>query len=385
MSRARSVKITGSVLRWFLRGAGLTEDEFARKLKVSPEVIRAWEDDKANPSLTQFRKLVQVLKRPSAAFFLPEPPHITRPAAEFRKPPDREGRDLLPNEANWIRAAKRVQSFVSTVAAKIDEPLPALKEAHTSNPPEDIANEARQSVGVSVLVQKSWADSSVALKEWRSALESRGVLVFQVRLGRESCQGFSLWEKRAPIIVANTAYNPPARIFTLFHEYGHLLTRTDSVCTPWHGRFDNLESVERWHERFAAAFLMPREPFLDELAQRGWRPGRYVDDFDSVRSVASDFKVSLRATAVRMIEVGAAAPELYTEVAQRARLVEVGRKGRGGRGLTKSELRIQEFGQRLPRILLAARKKGAVKVHEILDHMDVGPSNLYELERMLET
>src|SRR3954447_3556788 len=92
-----------------------------------------------------------------------------------------------------------------------------------------------------------------------------GVVVFLFQLGADNCRGFSLWHDRAPVIAINTTWNDEARTFTLFHEVGHLVTRTNSACTsaPASAVTGAWDPAERWCERFAAAALVP------EVALRG--------------------------------------------------------------------------------------------------------------------
>src|SRR4029453_6758459 len=93
--------------------------------------------------------------------------------------------------------------------------------------------------------------ASQAFRRFRSSLEEQGVLVLLFPIGPESVQGFSVWDDRAPAIAVNTAANHPARIFTLFHEYGHLLTRTSSMCLDAVGTrlAEPTDPAERWCER----------------------------------------------------------------------------------------------------------------------------------------
>lgn len=63
-----------SVLRWAREEIGLTEAAFAEAVRAEPAEVVAWEAGEASPSKGAFTKIVDVLKRPSAVFFLPRPP-----------------------------------------------------------------------------------------------------------------------------------------------------------------------------------------------------------------------------------------------------------------------------------------------------------------------
>ena len=71
---AKTVPITAQVLAWAREEAGLTQGELAERTKLKVNWVKAWESAESRPTKGQFSTLVKVLKRPSALFFLPEPP-----------------------------------------------------------------------------------------------------------------------------------------------------------------------------------------------------------------------------------------------------------------------------------------------------------------------
>jgi Zn-dependent peptidase ImmA (M78 family)/transcriptional regulator with XRE-family HTH domain len=365
--------------------AGLTEEGLAKRLGVSADLVRRWEEEREHPTRSQFRRIAEVLKRPSAIFFLPEPPLAASIKAQFRQAPGLVERQLRAEEVRWLRLARRMQHLASWLMEQIGETAPVLPVHPVGEDVEDAAPQERARLGVPIIEQLRWPDTSSALRAWRATLEDGGILVLQLRIGREGCRGFSLWDERAPLIAVNTAYNEANRIYTLFHEYGHLLTRTQSACVGFvrfaTGRED--QDPERWCERFSAALLLPKEPFLEYLSLAfSWRPGRHITDFDQVARIATHFKVSLRAAALRLIELGAARYELYSEVDERARVAER-RRGGGGRGMRRHERRLQEFGKRLPSLLVAGMERGILGLHDVLDYLDVPTSQWDEFRARL--
>ena len=176
------------------------------------------------------------------------------------------------------------------------------------------ASQARSQLAVLVDEQTSWPSSSAALAAWPKAVEAYGILVFSLPLGEASCRGFSIWDSYSPLIALNSCWNPEARIFTLFHEYGHLLTRTNSACLnagisslPLDG-----DPIERWCEEFAAALLLPWNAVIQVLSREvGWVSGAKVTKLAGVAQVARRFRVSLRATALTLIKHGAADWSIY--------------------------------------------------------------------------
>ena len=105
----QGVPITGSVLVWARAESGLSQTELAESLDVSVDEVDSWELGTALPGRGNFSKLVKTLERPSAVFFLPEPPSRSALATSFRNAPGLRGHRLGKNEIRWIRRSRRLQ------------------------------------------------------------------------------------------------------------------------------------------------------------------------------------------------------------------------------------------------------------------------------------
>ena len=76
-------------------------------------------------------------------------------------------------------------------------------------------------LGITDAERVTWQDDYAALRRWRQAMEDSGLLVFVLQIGSDDVCGFSAWDDRAPLIVANSSrVSPAARNFTLVHELG---------------------------------------------------------------------------------------------------------------------------------------------------------------------
>lgn len=382
MSKGIAVPITGSVLNWAMTEAGLTEEDVARRIKVEPHTVQDWIAEHDHPNRTQFAALTALLKRPSAIFFMPSPPAGTWIDASYRRTRGSEDRELRPEELRWIRTAKRMQQVTSWLLKQEGAPLFDMPNWSLNNDPEMVAGLERQRIGVAVDDQVKWRDEFVAFRNWRTAIEKLGLLAFRFEIGAGACRGFSVWDDTAPLVAVNTSgYNPASRAYTMFHEYAHLLLRTSSVCVDY-SRHESGDRMERWCETFAAAFLLPRDHLRAYVNRRFpvLRAGYPIADFEDVRKVSSHFKVSLRAAALRLIELKLARESLYAIV---DRLAIPSRKGGGGGSLTKSERRLAEYGRLVPTVLLGGLRSDRLGLHDVLDYMDMDYRQLDDLTSML--
>jgi Zn-dependent peptidase ImmA (M78 family) len=301
------------VLRWAVDEDGRPADALADALKVDPALLESWLRGDSAPTRGQVSDLARVLQRPRALFFLPRPPAAATLPPSFRRPPGDDEREVSATARRKVRQARRVQHAMAW--ARREDPPIDLPLASLDDDPEQSAARARDWLGITDAEQTRWSDEYVALRAWREALEDRGVLVFVLEIGRDDVRGFSAWDDHAPLIVANlSGVSAAARSFTLGHELGHLATRKDSACIEPVEEAISDTTVERWCERFGAALLMPRPALLDLAGERSIRRG--TADLDDVRALMRRFRVSARAAALRLIDLGFATPKLYGEVAR---------------------------------------------------------------------
>lgn len=259
-----------------------------------------------------------------------------------------------------------MQEFLAWLTRELQMGTAPLPEIGKNAQPHVAAGLARQAAGVDVEVQKAWRNDSVALREWRRALEALGVSVFFTSLA-EGPKGFSISEPWNPLIVVNThKWNTAARIFTLAHEFGHLLRGSSSSCMAI-GTSPDQE--ERWCDRFAAAFLMPWEAVTEELTKKHhWDQRSRITDLDVAKQLASRFKVSLTAATVRLIHQDVAEGSLLAQVPASSNHPKDG----GGGDPEKARRpyrRLQEFGPRTAHLLQLAVAQEIVTKHEALSRI----------------
>lgn len=365
----QKVSINGSVLTWAREEDGLSLEELADRMKVTADEIRSWEDGEEFPGRVQFTKLAKVLGRPSALFYLPEPPVEAGIPVKFRRAPGPAGRRLGRDELRRIRQAQRMQQITSWAVRDSGAGPVGLEAIERTNDPSRVGEGRRRASEVSADEQIGWRDAYEAFRNWRRLLEDSRVLVFQMRM--DGIRGFSIWDDYAPVAVVNTAYHPTARIFTLFHEMGHLLTRTGVACLEFVGPGDSEVDAERWCEQFAASFLLPAEDLRCQAIRQGEAEGSKVDDPQTARRLANRFSVSTRAMAIRLHAVGLADAGLYGAVASEFPNQDWPDGGGGRGGQIAVRKRVAEYGRLLPETLFSAADRGRLNEHDLTDYLEL--------------
>jgi Zn-dependent peptidase ImmA (M78 family) len=314
-----------AVLRWARETAGYSV-EIAGDRVADPKTLAAWEAGKDQPTWKAVQRLAKLYKRPVAALLLAEPPAEPPLPPDFRKLAE-ASKQLSPKTRFAIRNAR----WMAATAAELERGLDranAFKGSKTRrlNSPETLADDCRRSLGISLDAQTQWQTPGEAFRQWREAVEAQNVLVFQASMPVEEVRGFSLFEGQKAVVVLNQSDALNARIFTLFHEYGHLVLSKPGICLPEEGGFTDTQKTETFCNRFAAAFLIPRDDITTRL-DSGLRLEHMV------AALATRYRVSRAVVLGRLRNLEAINEQTYRGAMARLerKVVTPRRAGGGGR------------------------------------------------------
>lgn len=212
-----------------------------------------------------------------------------------------------------LRNTRRLRSLAAELAKSINrELIIRVSKASLADDPEAAAMRERERLGVEIREQFNWRNSREALREWRKGVENLGVLISQFAMPVEEVRGFSLIEDGIPSIVLNSHNSINARIFTLFHEYAHLLLGTSSICNLEEGSEPHLD-IERFCNHFAGAVLVPKIKLLHHELVNSIRVYPEISD-EYLGKIAVSFKVSPEVILRRMEILRLVSKDSYAEV-----------------------------------------------------------------------
>lgn len=299
-------RIQPELLVWARVSMGLAPADAAKKIGVSIDRLESWESGEARPSVAQLRTAAQVYKRPLAVFYLPAVPKDFQPLRDFRRLPDAEKDKLSPQLHATIRRAH----FQRDAALELRE----LTEEETASAPQvDVSSQqteafgdaARALLGVDIETQRAWRDQRTALGAWIEALEDLDVLVLQAqRIAIKEMRGFSVSEPTLPVVVLNGADWPRARIFTLLHEFAHLLLRSSGVCDLHEqAAATATDDIEVRCNQIAAAILLPRDALTSEHVLANLPQNGSVPD-EALRALSERYSVSQEVALRRLYTLG---------------------------------------------------------------------------------
>jgi Zn-dependent peptidase ImmA (M78 family) len=275
--------------------------------------VLLWEVGKQAPTLTHLRELSKFLKRPLAAFFLPAPPQEPPPPGDFRRLPEDKAHPFSLKTILALRRARMIQAAASEFVqdANIQMALPIGTAALADNPA-TYARNLRGILGITVGEQAAWPGSEAAFRTWKTALEAKGLFIAELSFPFKEARAFSIMDTCAPLVVLNNNDSHTGKVFSLFHEYAHLLLGKSGILdnTSDARLTDEGRQAERFCNAFAAEFLVPTDALANADIVAAHRPNASWTD-DEISRLAERFHVSPHVVARRLLTVGRMSESAY--------------------------------------------------------------------------
>ena len=298
------VPVNGKVLVWARTIRNLDIDKAADALNVTAEELRAYESGERKPLVGLLRKMSSAYRINFTSLLMPEPLPILKLPTDHRTRPD--SRPLTIDTLVAIEEVTEALDIFGDIAAEDSRLIPPLRigTASLDEPAEDVAKRERARFGISIDDQRAWRSVGSARITWRKKIEDRGVFTYMIPMPNDELSGFSiLREGSAAICINDREPTEGAKIFTLFHEYCHLLLRQAGISDQ-----NDSGRVERYCNEFAASFLIPKTALAESISDV--RLPYEFSDAD-VKRLATRFRVSNRAIALRLEKLNFAPQGFY--------------------------------------------------------------------------
>ncbi len=384
MARSVEALVKPDLLIWARNNAGLTVEQAAKKAQVKPERLESWETGERRPTIKQLRKLGNAYKRPLAVFYLPEPPKDFQPIRDFRSFPGIVAGVESPNLRFEIRQARDRREIALDLYEELEGELPQFSaEASLSDNPEKLAIQIRNRLGITREIQCGFKDEYNAFNWWRSAVEDAGVLVFQATgIDLSEMRGFSISETPLPAIVVNVKDLPRARVFTMLHEFVHIMLQDGGLCDLREEarRAPGDERIEVFCNRVAGAMLVPRDSLLQEdiVLQKG-RGAEWSDE--DILTLARRYQVSSEVLLRRLLICGRTTREFYQrkrrEFEQQYEML--GRRIRSGH-VPPYRVAISKAGPMFIRLVLSNYYQENITTSDLSDFLNIKLKHLHRIE-----
>lgn len=384
MAKGVEAIVEPALLVWARESAGFSVEEAARKVGVKPKRLQSWESGEKRPTLKQLRKLGKAYKRPIAVFYLLEPPKDFRPMNDFRRLSGQISFVESPQLRLEIRRARDRREIAIELYEQLgDEPPRFDVAANFSDDPERLGVELRKLLGIARKDQIRLQNDYEAFSLWRSALEGIGVLVFQaVDVDLYEMRGFSISEKPLPVAVVNIKDSPRGRIFTMLHEFTHIVLSDGGIC-DLEEEADGMPEerrVEVYCNRVAGAILVPRHELLHEdIVLR--KEGDVIWTDEEIIELANKYQVSREALLRRLLICGRTTQDFYQKKRDEFRKkYEKPKKYQGGGFAPPYRMAISTAGPSFVRLVLHSYYQDKITTSDLCDFLNVKLQHMGKIE-----
>jgi Zn-dependent peptidase ImmA (M78 family) len=254
-----NILVNNEVLVWARETLAMSRKNAADKSGISVSRLVQLEEGTKQPTLDELKKLSRSYKRTIATLLLTEPPK-EKPLPVDRRTVDSKELNIFHEKT--IMAIRRARALVVSL-------IELKQEAGITIPRFQYkASLQDNSKLIAVNLRKEWNLNDIrqfkninnALDAYIEKIESLGIAVFQLSLTQDKLRGFSIVDDFIPIIAIKRGGEPStAKIFTLFHELGHILLNESGICDL--SENSSLQ-IEQWCNAFAAEMLIPTNEIL---------------------------------------------------------------------------------------------------------------------------
>jgi len=394
MSARIDALVNPNMLVWARKKSGLDVIGAAKRIAIKPEHLESWEKGDSRPTIHQAMKLAEIYRRPLSLFYLDEPPKdFSVSMTDFRRLPEITLGAFSPGLL-WEKRQSEIRReiMIDLVGSKDDGLFPYLNSISTRIDPEDVANKIRELAGIDWNTQRKWSDYNDAFNAWKLAFERLNVLVFQtshigITFTPDEARGFSISESHFPIIVVNSGDAHGARIFTLLHEFAHLMLNTGGICDCV--EYSKIQTPEQNIETFcnhvAGAALVPAPLIKSHDIVR--RHGGHVDwDDEEILNLSVEFSVSEEVIVRRLLILGLTSQEFYEQKRRdyNERWIEFKEKRRTASQSSVPpyyRLMLRKNGKPYTRQVFSAYYDKRLTLSDVADYLGVKVRHLKEMER----
>lgn len=338
---------------------------------ITEKALQDWEAGKKEPELRHLEALSEIYVCPVGWFFVEDIPPSPK-ALDFR--------GVAPGAQVGSRGMQTLHRFLELadwseeVAIRTKQfTAPALGRANLRDKIDDVVGLERKRLGFDPRVRSQWQLKNDAFDWWRRRIEALGVFCFVMRLPTSEVRGASYWGKQGgAFILVNSedAESATGRLFTLLHEYAHLILHENRVC-DFRGSREGAK-VERFANRFAARMLVDDTELRERLKALGTARFRERWGDAMLDNIRKPFHVSRDVIAIYLEELELAPRGFYAmKRGAWANRRSFGRSKTPQPGHTQAEQRLKMLGGTLAKVLSSKQAEAELSPLDLAEMLDV--------------
>ena len=265
------------------KAAGFALRALAEQADLSHTTISKFEKELQKPSSAQLIKLAKILGVRTEYFFRPETLKIE--GIEYRKKSTLPQKSLDKIQADIFDQAERWHELLNLYPQS-----PIQSFALPDGLPEQISD-AEQIEALAEIVRADWNLGLNCISDMIDTLESQGIMVISSTVDSgHKFDGLAGKINAMPLIVVGENWTGDRQRFTLAHELGHLVLK---------GRVDEslLDDEENLCNRFAGAFLLPKQTLIEHLGKN-----RHQLEINELYFLKCEFGLSMQGVLFRALQ-----------------------------------------------------------------------------------
>lgn len=274
------------------KALGLSLRDLGDQIALSHAAIKKYEDDEVTPSSDILIKLGKALHVKVEYFFRPE--RFTLENIHYRKHAGMSERHLEEVTAKILDQVERRVELENLF------PTSPVRSFSVKNLPKKI-NNIDEVEKLADQVRNQWSLGFDAIPDLIDILEEQGIKVFKIDNEQyPKIDGLYAEVNKMPVIVVGDQRPGDRQRFTLAHELGHLLLDNRLV--------DGLD-IESCCNRFAGAFLLPRQTLINVLGEH-----RNSIEPRELSLLKQEFGISMTSILHRAEEIGIISSNIYRQL-----------------------------------------------------------------------
>jgi Zn-dependent peptidase ImmA (M78 family) len=374
------INVNHEVLVWARVSLALNRSQASESSGISTKRLVQLEIGEKQPTLDELKALSKTYKRTIATLLLNKPPKEKPLPADRRTIDSKELGHFHEKTIMAVRKARAlVQSFVE-LREEMGIPFPKFNlSASIKDNPQEVARKIRQLIHLNEI--REIDNIRIALEAYIERIETLGVVVFQLSLTQDNVRGLAIVDDIIPIIGIKRGGEPPhSKIFTLFHELGHILLNEGAISdlflnTTW--------DSEKWCNAFAAELLVPTSELLQmRILQEYQKQGQKIWAKKDLVDLANHFHAGPLAILRSLLENGLTTKAFYKEMHEKWNKPQFGRaKYPEGRNLAKEA--VQEKGRTYIGLAFKAFDQNRINLKDLSDFLGVKLSYIPKTRQLL--
>lgn len=311
MTKTNKIKIKKEIYHWAIKQSQKNFEEIENKFTN----IQDWILQDSDPTFRQIQELANFLKVPLGYMFLDKPPQTSVIESEFRtidnKIPNisKNLQDTIFNMSRkqaWISEHRRDKGWNKIIPKYFND---INKESKIS-----FCKKAKEFMDLNEFWYIEIKEARDAYNFLRRKIEDKGIIVMQNgivvsnthrKLDVNEFRGFMIYDHLAPLIFINARDSQAGKIFTLIHEYIHILFEEEDIFISEDLKNENIN--EKNINEITAEFLMPQAHILKYWDQN-------EEEVIKIERLSKIFHVSKLALTIRLEQLGLVNQHVIDEI-----------------------------------------------------------------------